>query len=162
MTTVGSGSYRYEVIENWATLPTGWTFGGVSAVATDSQDRVYAFQRGDPPILVFDKNGTFLGSWGSTAMPMVPVHAGPRSERMLPNRLDATTTSDRSGCATKCAVTMSMWNLSHLMSGQCFAIVSTRSSQYGIVIEMPFDLIKHRRDKGPLGPEHALSVVGPG
>ena len=67
MTTVGSGSYRYEVIENWATLPTGWTFGGVSAVATDSQDRVYAFQRKDPPILVFDKNGTFLGSWGSSA-----------------------------------------------------------------------------------------------
>ena len=67
MTTVGSGSYRYEVIDNWATLPTGWTFGGVSAVATDSQDRVYAFQRKDPPILVFDKNGTFLGSWGSSA-----------------------------------------------------------------------------------------------
>jgi DNA-binding beta-propeller fold protein YncE len=67
MTTVGSGSYRYEVMERWATLPTGWTFGGVSAVATDSQDRVYAFQRKDPPILVFDKNGTYLNSWGSSA-----------------------------------------------------------------------------------------------
>ena len=67
MATVGSGSYRYEVMETWATLPTGWTFGGVSAVATDSQDRVYAFQRKDPPILVFDKNGTFLNSWGSSA-----------------------------------------------------------------------------------------------
>lgn len=67
MTIVGSGSYRYEVMETWATLPTGWTFGGVSAVATDSQDRVYAFQRKDPPILVFDKNGTFLTSWGSSA-----------------------------------------------------------------------------------------------
>ena len=49
MTIVGSGSYRYEVVDNWATLPEGWTFGGVSAVATDSQDRVYAFQRQDPP-----------------------------------------------------------------------------------------------------------------
>jgi DNA-binding beta-propeller fold protein YncE len=67
MTTVGSGSYRYEVMETWASLPTGWTFGGVSAVATDSQDRVYVFQRKDPPILVFDKNGTFLSSWGSSA-----------------------------------------------------------------------------------------------
>ena len=67
MATVGSGSYRYEVIESWATLPAGWTFGGVSAVATDSQDRVYAFQRKDPPILIFDKNGAFLGSWGSSA-----------------------------------------------------------------------------------------------
>jgi hypothetical protein len=67
MTIVGSGSYRYEVMETWASLPTGWTFGPVSAVATDSQDRVYAFQRKDPPILVFDKNGTYLNSWGSSA-----------------------------------------------------------------------------------------------
>ena len=66
MTTVGSGRYTYEVEENWATLPTGWTFGGVSAVATDSQDRVYAFQRKDPPILIFDRDGTFLSSWGTS------------------------------------------------------------------------------------------------
>jgi DNA-binding beta-propeller fold protein YncE len=68
MTVVGSGSYRYEVIETWGTLPTGWTFGPMSAVATDSQDRVYAFQRKDPPVLVFDKNGTFLTSWGASAI----------------------------------------------------------------------------------------------
>src|SRR5258705_7348607 len=38
------------------------------------------------------------------AMPMVPVQAGPRSERMSPNRLLATTTSNQSGCITKFAV----------------------------------------------------------
>src|SRR5881409_1487257 len=64
MTTVGSGRYTYEVHEKWAVLPTGWTFGPVSAVATDSQDRVYAFQRKDPPIVVFDRNGQYLTSWG--------------------------------------------------------------------------------------------------
>ena len=68
MTTVGSGSYTYEIIEQWATLPTGWSFGPMSAVATDSQDRVYAFQRKDPPILVFDRNGRYLSSWGSSAI----------------------------------------------------------------------------------------------
>jgi DNA-binding beta-propeller fold protein YncE len=67
MTIVGSGSYTYELVENWAKLPDGWTFGGVSAVATDSQDRVYAFQRKDPPVVIFDKNGAYLGSWGSSA-----------------------------------------------------------------------------------------------
>ena len=55
MTTVGTGSYEYEVIETWAKLPAGWTFGPVSAVATDSRDRVYAFPRKDPPIIVFDR-----------------------------------------------------------------------------------------------------------
>src|SRR5207249_10038634 len=75
------------------------------------------------------------------AMPMVPVQAGPRSDRMSPNRLDATTTSNQSGCATKCAVRISMWNLSQRMSGYCLAIASTRSSQYRIVIETPVDLV---------------------
>src|SRR3989442_9144980 len=66
MTTVGSGRYSY-VHETWATLPTGWTFGPVSAVATDSQNRVYAFQRKDPPVIVFDQNGGYLSSWGISA-----------------------------------------------------------------------------------------------
>ena len=51
------------------------------------------------------------------AMPIVPVHAGPRSLRMSPNRLLATTTSKKSGRCTKCAVRMSMWNLSTVRSG---------------------------------------------
>ena len=37
MSTVGSGIYTYEMVENWGSLPTGWTFGPVSAVAVDSQ-----------------------------------------------------------------------------------------------------------------------------
>jgi DNA-binding beta-propeller fold protein YncE len=68
MTTVGAGRYRYEVVEHWGTLPTGWTFGSVSAVATDSRDRVYAFQRKDPPVVVFDRDGTFLTAWGIGAI----------------------------------------------------------------------------------------------
>ncbi len=34
------------------------------AVATDSKDRVYVAHRGPKPILVFDRDGTFLRSWG--------------------------------------------------------------------------------------------------
>jgi len=67
MTTVGTGKYTYTLTENWAKLPAGQTFAMVSAVATDSQDRVYAFQRKDPPIAVFDRHGTFLSSWGNGA-----------------------------------------------------------------------------------------------
>ena len=67
MTTVGNGKYIYETAENWGKLPPGDTFGMVSALATDSQDRVYAFQRKDPPILVFDSEGNLLDSWGNGA-----------------------------------------------------------------------------------------------
>ena len=51
------------------------------------------------------------------AMPMVPVQAGPRSDRMSPNRLEPTTTSNQSGCSTKFAVRISMWYLSHFTFG---------------------------------------------
>ena len=64
MATVGSGKYTYEVVEDWAKLPAGMAFGTVSAVATDSQDRVYAFQRAEPPVVVFDRQGNYLNSWG--------------------------------------------------------------------------------------------------
>src|SRR3974390_2140720 len=79
------------------------------------------------------------------AMPMVPVQAGPRSERMSPNRLEPTTTSNQSGCGTKFAVKMRMWYLSHFTPGYLFAIASTRSSQYGMVMEMPLDFVAEVR-----------------
>ena len=65
MTTVGTGKYTYTLVQDWAKLPSGETFAMVSAVATDSQDRVYGFQRKDPPIVIFDRDGNFLSSWGN-------------------------------------------------------------------------------------------------
>ena len=63
--TVGSGEYTYKLVENWAKLPPGETFAMVSAIATDSQDLVYAFQRKEPPVLIFDRDGNLQSSWGN-------------------------------------------------------------------------------------------------
>jgi DNA-binding beta-propeller fold protein YncE len=68
MATIGTGKYTFQLIENWAKLPAGETFGNVSAVTTDSQDRVYVFQRKDPPVMIFDRNGTYLSCWGISAI----------------------------------------------------------------------------------------------
>ena len=65
MATVGSGKYTYEYVPNWAHMPAGQEMGTASAVATDSQGLVYIFQRKDPPVLVFDRDGNFLRSWGA-------------------------------------------------------------------------------------------------
>ena len=63
--TLGTDTYRYEVVDNWAKLPPGREFNAdVAAVAVDSQDRVYAFNRGHHPVVVFDRDGNFLRSWG--------------------------------------------------------------------------------------------------
>lgn len=67
MVTLGTGMYTYTLVENWAKLPPGQTLAMVSAIATDSQDRVYAFQRKDPPILIFDREGNLQSSWGNGA-----------------------------------------------------------------------------------------------
>ncbi|HEX2171064.1 MAG TPA: peptidyl-alpha-hydroxyglycine alpha-amidating lyase family protein [Dehalococcoidia bacterium] len=64
MATVGSGRYTYDVIDRWGQLPPGQSFGRVSDVAVDSQDRVYVFQRHETPVLIFDRDGKFLDSWG--------------------------------------------------------------------------------------------------
>ena len=48
MTTVGTGKHTYRLIQDWAKVPPGESLDTVSAVATDSQDLVYVFQRKDP------------------------------------------------------------------------------------------------------------------
>jgi len=66
---LGSGAHRYRVIENWARLPDGWEFKDVAAVAVDSKDRVYCFNRGEHPMMVFDREGNFIRSWGEGTFP---------------------------------------------------------------------------------------------
>jgi hypothetical protein len=65
MTQAGTGARTYELIRDFLKLPNGEKFGLVSRVATDSQDRVYVFQRKDPPVVVFERDGTYLGTWGA-------------------------------------------------------------------------------------------------
>ena len=77
-TIVGSGDFKYRIIENWAKLPDGWSFKEVAAVGVDSKDNVYAFGRGEHPIMVFDRDGNFLRSWGEGQYPRAHgVHMGP-------------------------------------------------------------------------------------
>ena len=61
--TVGTGDFVYEYHSDWARLPRGESFQTPSAVAVDSKDRVYVFQRKGPPVLVFDRDGYLLDVW---------------------------------------------------------------------------------------------------
>jgi DNA-binding beta-propeller fold protein YncE len=54
----------YQPVSGWPKVPDDVTLGSVSAVATDSADRVFVFHRGKRPVLVFDRDGKFLRSWG--------------------------------------------------------------------------------------------------
>ncbi|HZP49427.1 MAG TPA: peptidyl-alpha-hydroxyglycine alpha-amidating lyase family protein [Vicinamibacterales bacterium] len=56
----------YRLVEHWAQLPAGTTWGVMSWVSVDAHDNVYAFQREEPTskVLVFDRNGRLLRTWG--------------------------------------------------------------------------------------------------
>ena len=64
MSILGQGDYTYEVVDGWAKLPEGWVFSLVSDAAIDSKGRIFAFTRGKHPVIVFDKAGHFVTSWG--------------------------------------------------------------------------------------------------
>ena len=92
MTQVGAGTHTYELIRDFFKLPNGEQFGLVSRVATDSQDSVYVFQRKDPPVVVFDRTGNYLGAWGSGEV------TDPHGLKIVD---DVVYTTDRSGSVAK-------------------------------------------------------------
>lgn len=69
MVTVGQGAFTYDFIQEWAKLPPGWSFKEVAGVGVDGRDRVYVFNRGQHPLMVFDRDGNFLSSWGEGFFP---------------------------------------------------------------------------------------------
>ena len=76
-TVLGQGQLRYEVVE-WGKLPDGWELKDVAAVAVDSKDQVYVFNRGAHPMIVFDRQGNFLRAWGEGLFNRAHgIHIGP-------------------------------------------------------------------------------------
>ena len=62
--TLGTGQFAYEVVVNWEKLPDGVGWRETAGVITDADDNVYVFSRGDHPMVVFDKDGNFIKTWG--------------------------------------------------------------------------------------------------
>ena len=84
---VGTGDHVYQVLHPIGELPQGMTFGNTSHVATDSKDRVYVYQRQDPPVLVFDINGSLLATWGDGQLLDVHgIYISPDDEIFLVDR----------------------------------------------------------------------------
>jgi sugar lactone lactonase YvrE len=60
----GAGKYTYELVDGWAKLPEGWSFFDVGGISIDDQDKLYVLNRSDRPIMIFDREGNLLNSWG--------------------------------------------------------------------------------------------------
>ena len=57
MTTVGTGEDVYEPVENWAKLPRAGSFKEIGSVGVDRMTTCYVFNRGEHPMIVFDRDG---------------------------------------------------------------------------------------------------------
>ena len=55
---------NYRPVAGWGRLPEGWSYVEATSVAVDAADNVYVFNRGAHPVIVFDRDGNFLRSWG--------------------------------------------------------------------------------------------------
>ncbi len=58
------GRLNYSANDHWAQVPSAWSWTEVSAIAIDSRDRVFVFNRGDHPVMIFDAAGSFIAAWG--------------------------------------------------------------------------------------------------
>jgi hypothetical protein len=63
--SIGSERFTYEALAGWQQLPAGMTLMETPGVAVNSRDEVYVLTRNTAnPVLVFDKDGTFLRTFG--------------------------------------------------------------------------------------------------
>ena len=101
---VGTGDFKYRIIEDWAKLPDGWSFKEVGAVGVDARDNVYVFNRGDHPIMVFDREGNFLRSWGDGQYPRAHgVHMGPDDSIYLMAAISSANARSTARCCSRSA-----------------------------------------------------------
>jgi hypothetical protein len=68
---LGSGSHRYECIHDWLVPPDGLLWGDTQGVAQDAKGHIYITHtvagdsKSGDAIVVFDRNGKFVTSWGA-------------------------------------------------------------------------------------------------
>ena len=60
----------YRAVTGWEQLPPGYSHPDVAAVAVDSKSRVYLFCRAEHPVMIYERDGRFLGSWGEGVFSM--------------------------------------------------------------------------------------------
>ncbi len=90
----GNDEFTYEIVEGWG-MSSGTGIDGafdIAGVGVDSKGQVYLFNRGERPMIVLDRNGEFIHSWGDKRM-FPNAHAvtiGPDDSIWLTDTLDHT------------------------------------------------------------------------
>ena len=65
---------EYQVAVGWGQLPKAWSWGWIVAIACDSLDRVFIYSRSQHPLVVLDRQGNFLQTWGEGVLTPGQAH----------------------------------------------------------------------------------------
>lgn len=61
---LGKGEHIYEVVEGWGKLPARVKYGYTHGVQVDSAERVIIHNQSCDAVIIFDREGRFIKSWG--------------------------------------------------------------------------------------------------
>jgi NHL repeat-containing protein len=61
---------NYKAVGAWEQLPAGYSHPDVAAVAVNSKNRAFLFCRAEHPVLIYERDGRFVGSWGEGVFTM--------------------------------------------------------------------------------------------
>jgi len=64
MPTTPTSSTVFEPVAGWPAVPHGIILKEATSLAIDENDHVYVVNRGNTPMVIFDRDGNFLNSWG--------------------------------------------------------------------------------------------------
>lgn len=64
MTQLGTEPFAYFVEQDWGQIPPELRVGDVAGVASDCNDNIFLFNRGDHPVIVLDRHGSIIRTWG--------------------------------------------------------------------------------------------------
>jgi hypothetical protein len=62
---IGTASHQFDVNHHFAKLPAGVKPGYTHGVCVDIDNNVYVFNQSERAVMIFDRQGNFLRSWGS-------------------------------------------------------------------------------------------------
>jgi DNA-binding beta-propeller fold protein YncE len=75
---------KFRYVDGWGKLPPGYNYVEAAGVDVDAKDNVYVFCRGEHPVIVFDRDGNFLRSWGKGIVSQAhAITIGPDNEVWL-------------------------------------------------------------------------------
>jgi DNA-binding beta-propeller fold protein YncE len=84
MPTTPTSTTVFEPVIGWPAVPHGIILKEATSLAVDDNDHVYVFNRGNTPMVVFDRDGNFLNSWGvGDFMRPHGVHVTPEGDLLL-------------------------------------------------------------------------------